>query len=377
MRPQNLQFFYELLSHALWYADKPVDPEDFPTPPSDSEWKEVLGYASAHSVAGIFGQALSLLPQEWRPKEELLSTMTKAISDDDCSYRRHADTLLRLNEALRPYSLRPIFFRNAVWASYYRYPEHLRIQGLTAVIAPARRQTIIHGMEEIGATAEENYMPWEKRYLYQGVRCQLFFQTCVLHCPKSRRYYRELETRAMYALQPCRFNLGDQWLPTFSPVFSIVCQTAYLQRQLILGRITLRQICDWSMLLHKERTALGIAENHLLRHLGNLGLQRLYDALGNFARRRLGLPNTSYAALHTTPKAVALGNSLHTFIEETPQPGDITDPACPAQEKWTSKVIRLILIFTRCWHLRRLCPRESFFAPWAELKAAFFPPRMP
>lgn len=376
MKPENLQFFYELLAHALWHADKPVDPEDFPSPPAGNRWQEILDYASAHSVAGIFGKALPLLPENWQPQSEMLSSLTKIISDDDHAYRRHADGLIHLFHALRTCTLQPLFFKSAVWASNYPHPEHLRIHDLAFFITPARLPDAIRCLEKCGATPEISYVPHEKRYLYQGLHCQLLSKTYEFASPRSRRYYQELESHAAQSAQICKFNLDGHWLPTFPPLFSIVCQTAYLQRQLLLGRITLRQICDWTMLLYSERTALGIAENQLLRHLKKLNLQRLYDALGNFALSYLGLPHGSYAALHRSPKEAAYGQQLALWIRELPKSGDITEPVCATREKWSMKAAHLSQLATRCRHLRHLCPQEWLFTPWKEFKAIFFPPHM-
>lgn len=376
MHSENIQFFYELLARALWNADKPVDPEDFPPPPTEGDWPEVLEYASAHSVAGLFGQALSLLPEAWQPKQEGPSSVEKIISDDDSSYRRHAEALISLHAALRSCGLRPVFFKSTVWASYYPHPEHLRIHDLAFFIAPAQQSAALRCMAEKGAKPATPHVTWEKRYLYHGLHCQLFFKTHVFSCSYSRRYYRELEAHAMQPSQLCKFNLEGQWLPMFPPLFSIVCQTAYLQRQLLLGRITLRQICDWTMLLYSERTSLGIAENQLLRHLRKLDLQRLYDALGNLARRHLGLPNSSYAAVHANAKGIALGERLYQSVQGIPLAGDVSDPACLPQEKWRIKVANLMRIFKRCRQLRSLCPRESLFMPWTEFNAMFFPPHI-
>lgn len=373
MHSKHLQFFYELLAHALWYADKPIDPEDFPTPPTEGEWQKVFEYATAHSVIGIFGKALPLLPDRWQPKPELFSSIKKIISDDNHAYRRHADSLIHLYVALNDHALQPVFFKSAVWASYYPCPEHLRIHSLDFFITPSRRADALRCMDKMGASPETGQVSWEKRYLYQGLHCRLFFQTYLFAYPRSRRYYQELEAYAMRPAQLCKFNIDEHWLPTFPPLFSIICQTACLQHQLLLGRLTLRQICDWTMLLYCERTALGIAENQLLRHLNKLHLQRFYDALGNFARRHLGLPNSSYAALHMTPQKVALGERLASEVWKIPLTGDLTDPACPPQEKWGTKVSHLTRIFKQCWYLRHLCPHEWFFTPWKELKALFFP----
>jgi hypothetical protein len=202
-------------------------------------------------------------------------------------------------------------------------------------------------------------------FVHGEITCCLHTQSARFYNPATRQRYLSLETAYRQGDALCRLNFGSSQWYSFPPLFLIIYMTAQIQRQLFDGRPSLRTYCDWLMILHGERTALGIAESSLTLRLSELHLLTLYRALGSVGQQQFRLERNSYAGLsNLTEHELQLGQWLWSaFVEQR-------IPKCRPGLAYRDGLTFLRKI--KCWsqlsrrsaQLHSLCSSESGFAPW-------------
>ena len=140
-------------------------------------------------------------------------------------------------------------------------------------------------------------------------------------------------------------------------------------RLLIIGELHLCHIINWAVMLHRERTALGISEPKLIRHLEAMRLTQLYRALGAIADRYFQLDADTHAGLsELTANDINRGELIFQNIID----GHL--PHCPpykhpsSNDAITTKFKAYINLIRRCYILRGILPRECFCTPFFTLQ---------
>lgn len=367
MDKQTLSTFCVLLARSLWNPDKPFVEGEIPII-NDEGWRAVANFASEHRVAALVADALPLLPEERRLTEEITNIWNAVVYAEEAANATVDETLCALFTALTARGIRTFVGGDAILSSLCL--SRWRRMGIDLFIGISHRvATSLYIKGEGGTIMQGDEISYET-FSLRGVECKMHFRAAEFHRPTTRRYFHNLEMQAMTTKRACTITIGDTRMSTFSPIFQILCLTADIQRRLISGRAGWREVCGWAMLLHGERTALGIAETRLVEHLDHLRLSRLYNALGHVARQYLHLPCSHYAALRADKKDAQRGAFLLLCINERCVYGCSPCRPYDPDESTRDAAVRLCRLFHRCWRLRHLCPSESFFTPWAMLGRA-------
>lgn len=364
----------ELIRRALTCPTR-NDDEPLPLPPSIEPvsaalWRDTAVLAESMEVGGLAFDALGTLVEGQRPEGELLMRWTAAVCAGERDYRRYRERCLQTLGQLAELRLPIVLMKGLAVARHYPVPEHRPIGDVDLYVGERFLQQVTDWFVAHGA--ETDPLPDDKHTLlrHNGLNWEIHFRSIYFYNQRSERRYRMYEAEETAEEELISERLSDGPAGTtvatklFPPVLEMLYLTAHLQHHLILEEITLRHIVDWMMVLHHNRTALGIGEIQLQRQLDRLGLTRLYRAIGYIAIHHLGFDSNSYAFLtHFSDKEKERGEYLLRIILDRHIPG--CRPYCP-RVKEESTMIRLKhyhQLLLRCYHLIRLTPREALSAP--------------
>lgn len=372
-----------LLERVLWHD---IDGTTIPlniTPDGETaclvSWQELIVFAIEQEVLFLVYEAIKSLPQSQRPPHELLLKWTAQNFKHEKQMQLYVGQLQNFLDMCESYQLKVFPLKGVTLASYYPNPILRDVGDIDLYIEPTQRKEVRQLLLKEGAFEEKQLSVCHDTFKWRGIIWETHFKTVNFFAPQSEHYYQDLES--IYTdhshLCHCNFHskiLGQQYAQRFvclPPAFNIIYLTAHIQHHLLLDRVTLRQVCDWAMVIHHERTTLAIHETALTQHLAELSLLKLYRALGYFSLKYLGRDGETYAVLQLSDKDKKRGEFLARCILSGQIPHCVAHTEALQHESTLTKIKRFANLLKRCYQLRSLCPRESFYTPWGILKYAY------
>lgn len=371
MLSTTVQLLFILLRQSLWQnADKEIH---LLAGTSASEWDALLQLSVSHGVAAIVHDAFSSLSSDSTPTQEVLIKWTGITISQERHSLSLSCALTEIHHRLLAKGIDNTPFKGAALAACYPHPLHRQYGDIDLYIKSAHRKEIAALFSADGGVREKELAILHDTYKYKDILWEFHFRTLYLASCRNRKILQKMEERYCRKTQLSSFTLQEETLPTFPPIFNIIYLTGHIGRHLLAEQIHLRQICDWAVVLHHERTALGIGEQTLLEYLDDLGMTRLYRALGHIAVRYFGLDASAHAGLdHLSEKDARRGDFILQSILDGHFPHCKPYQAHNPNESFMTKVKAFWQLVRRCQAMRDIYPRESFFTPFSALKNAFF-----
>ncbi len=363
------QHLFILLRQSLWQnADKEMHLlAGLPT----SEWENLLQLSVSHGVSAIVHDAFSSSSPDSAPQQKLLMKWTGITIRQEQLSLSLSRALTEMHHRLLAKGIDNTPFKGAALAACYPRPLHRQYGDIDLYIKSAHRKEVAALITADGGAQEKELAILHDTYKYKEILWEFHFRTLYLASCRNRKTLQKMEERYCRKTQLSSFTLEGETLPSFPPIFNIIYLTGHIGRHLLAEQIHLRQICDWAVVLHHERTALGIGEQTLLEYLDDLGMTRLYRALGHIAVHYFGFDAASHAGLdHLSEKDARRGDFILQSILDGHFPHCKPYQAHSPKESFMTKVKAFWQLVRRCRAMRDIYPRESFFTPFAALKNA-------
>lgn len=282
-KPQ--QQFLELLRSGLW--GRAADATLFK---DTTDWKAVLRIATEQTVQVIVADGIETLPQEmWPPKEMMLKLMMIRIKIQQLHTLLNT-TLKQITEALNSESIPSVLLKGQGVAQNYRKPESRSCGDIDIYVGRenfAKACEIIRGMnkEEQGNTPEsDQHMHLE----LNGVIIEVHKIASVINQRSKAEDFEEWTNDAtirhfssFYENQGTRINLPEETFNAFFILYHAI-------RHMFSEGVGYRQICDWSMLLHKNHQRINAEE--LDKKLREYRLTSIWKEFSILAHKVIGLP---------------------------------------------------------------------------------------
>lgn len=336
------------------------------------EWLSVIALADKSEVPGLAYDAVLTLPKEQQPDTEVMMHWTAKIQSMERDNLLYRSRLKRCFEVFEEHRLEPILLKGLTLSDLYPNPLHRPVGDVDLYVTIDRQHRYMQALEAMGGTVDNAYDLKHLSVQCCGMNWELHFRGTSFYNGTTNRRYRLLEQEETTADALYHETIEGHTVAVFPPILKIVFLTAHFQHHLIMEYVTVRQLVDWMLALHQERTALGIAEVSLLRTLKRLGLFRLYRAMGYVATRHLGLDSNGYAGLTTfSEKDCQRGEMLYAILVN----GHPVGCRPYRQRRVSDSVWRRIRHFhelcKRCLALCCLCPQEALATPFGFLYYAF------
>jgi hypothetical protein len=282
--------FLELLRAGLWGTA--AEPDNFK--PGSVDWRAVLRIAKEQTMAVVVADGIETLPQElWPPKEIMLRLMMLRVKTG----QMHAllnSTIVQIVRALDAEGVPSVLLKGQGVARNYLKPESRTCgdidlyTGLEGYEKACQIISRLSKKDPASGVEADHHM----HLSLNGVEVEVHRMAGYMPGRKDNSSFQKWTQDSIDA----HFAAGDLPLLDYSgtpvclasPTFDAFFILHHAVRHMTTEGVGFRQICDWTMYIHKHHAQIDCAE--LQRRLKEYGMETVWREFSVFAVRILGLP---------------------------------------------------------------------------------------
>lgn len=333
-KTKNLLFTF--LRNALWRNE-----DWLPGELSEEETSHLILTAEEQTVSGLVVDAIIRndikIPQEWVFEAVGIDTQTK-------------QTNKLLNDELKEFAKLPlkdyVVVKGQTIAAIYSEPL-VRMSGDIDFLV--KDYPSAKGMLENvwGIELPSKLVDRECAFEHGGSTYEIHDQLIIFGSRKHQRYWNELLER------PCAYvTIDGTQIPTLAPAVNAVYVFVHLFFHFLREGVSLRQFCDWAMVLHHYRDE--IDRKDLTFALEQLELVKAYKTLGCILVDDLGLPEGDFP-YRLDEDDRKWHNKL---VEDIIKGGNFGKLNHQANNSWKYKIETIGVALRNTFKYYRLCPSE-------------------
>lgn len=253
------------------------------------DWDKVLSLANRQTVLGLVADAVSCLPKEYQPESQLCMRLRKyalrIIQSHTLLNRKVADLKVRLDG----YGVHSVLFKGQGLALNYPNPTSRQCGDIDMWVGE-RNFAKAHQFLKPGSDEDLSKFRRRKHFNLEedGVEVEIHRIAEILPGYRKDRLFREWTTGYLEGPHICRADIGGVQVNLPPVQFNALYIMNHIWHHFMSGGIGLRQICDWTMFLH--RYCNDIDCEVLRKDLERFGLMRGWQILGGLVVNYLGLP---------------------------------------------------------------------------------------
>lgn len=279
------QQFLELLRSGLW--GKAADTTLFQ---KGVDWKAVLRIATEQTVQVIVADGIETFPEElWPPKEIMIKLMMIRIKIQQMHNLLNA-TLNQIIEALNSENIPSVLLKGQGVAQNYRIPTSRMCGDIDLYIGKENYQRACKIVRNLNPEKQE-YTPESDQHMHlelNGVTIEVHKIASTINQKSKAEDFAEWTKTATIEHKDTSYdNLGVEIrLPesTFNAFFILY----HAVRHMFTEGVGFRQICDWSMFLHRHHQEINIEE--LKTKLKEYRLEQVWKEFCILAHKVIGVP---------------------------------------------------------------------------------------
>lgn len=359
------QHYFALLQAGLW--GKEANSSLFG---ETTDWDSIYNLAKSQTTLGIVYDGMLTLPNELRPERPLFmkwSALVARIEEDN----EFLNTRLKEVDTLyRTHGIIPILLKGQGVAQNYLCPRH-RQSGDIDLYVSRKHYTTANALLRREATGEHEENNKHTNIRWRNVDIENHRIIAHLSVPRANRLFQRYV--ANWYPQG-RLQDIDGHTVTLPPLeFDVVFILMHSVLHFLNEGVGLRQVCDWTCLLHANAGKL----NHDLvnRLLRQFGLYKAAKAFGAIATAQLGL-SADELPFALTSADHQLGAWL---LDDILRGGNFGRSYDGLQQRphgyWKGKLHTFFRAYRRCAELKALAPGEARWYPFmlflASLKTQF------
>ena len=282
--------FLELLRAGLWGT--PADPTHFPV--GSTDWKQILRIAKEQTVQVIIADGIETLPQEnWPPKEALMKLLMVRVKTSQMHTLLNSNIRLIVN-ALNSEGVPSVLLKGQGVAQNYRNPESRMCGDIDLYVGREyfeQASNVICKLDPTQIKEEIEHEALHRNFTINGSELELHQKSTG---SANKRQIRLIDTWTRESLDN---HFQDKTLPIVnfsntpvqipSATYNAVFILQHAARHMITEGISLRQVCDWTMLLHRHHADINEAE--LQETLDKLHMSTIWKEFGILAVNHLNL----------------------------------------------------------------------------------------
>lgn len=314
-RPQTQ--FLELLRAGLWGVA--ADPENFK--PDSVDWKAVLRVAKEQTMLAVVADGIETLPKElWPPKEVMMKMAMMRLKIEQTHVLLNS-TIAQIVRALDAQGVPSVLLKGQGIAQNYFRPESRTcgdIDLYTGYGGYQKAFEIIEGLHEGRAHKEAAECEHHLHTSLNGVEVEIHRLASFLHGKRMNANFQKWTQESMDALfgtdRLAVWDNGGTPVALAPATYNAFFILHHAVRHMTTEGVGFRQICDWTMLLHKCHAQVDV--ELLGRKLKELHMERIWQEFGRLAVGFLGLPASELplAPADLTPSRKTHELLQHIFI---------------------------------------------------------------
>lgn len=283
------QQLISLLRSGLW--DNAPDRELFTETLVD--WESIILLADQHTVSGVVFDGVEKLPSEQQPPPALMRKLYQTVVRIEHSHNFLNQRLEEVVSMFYANEVRPVLLKGQGVAQLYPKPERRQCGDIDLYIGEEdyRKACII--MQE-ASKEKDNGVESQKhcQLMWNGVVVELHRIADDLFWVRSNAAFQRWTKKHLLGDAPQQWTVGNTTILLPPPNFNALYIFNHAYRHFIVGGIGLRQLCDWTLYLHRYNDL--IDRRQLLSDLKSFGLYHGWQVFGCIAVNQLGLPESQY-----------------------------------------------------------------------------------
>ena len=255
---------------------------------TETNWKEQQVMAKSQTVSGIFFNAVSKLPAELRPPQQMLMKLNSYVVYYESMNNMLNERTCSIFEQYRNMGLHPILLKGQGAATLYKNPE-LRVFGDIDIYVPDGGQKLIDWVKQNADSI--NYDPRHDHilaYSWQGASIENHM--CLLKF-YNKRLFARMESIVQEVLKldnyPDHVIINNKAIEVLPPTIGLLYLIVHFSRHLIVSGVGIRQLCD--ITLHIHRLHDKIDSELLCKWLDMLEMRHMANAVAAACVKYLGL----------------------------------------------------------------------------------------
>lgn len=278
----SISDFLHLLRCALWDSASELDWLD--------DWNGVVRLANQQTTLGLVGHAAlqSEAVRQLLPESRLrLQQQVDRLADR----AKHCEALIsRMVPALEAEGIEVWLLKGQGLAAFYPAPPLRHCGDVDLLVRPAcfpKAVSVLNRLATPQAVAEAFNTDKHYHIRIDGFDVELHRRCMAFAAAAADHRYQSLEDEAL-ALPPDDFNLNGVVIHRLEPTFNAFYVFVHLWEHFLERGIGLRQVCDFTLLIHARNAQIDRAR--LRPMLDAFGLMRPWQLFGALAVKHLGLP---------------------------------------------------------------------------------------
>ena len=305
--------FLELLRAGLWGVA--ADPENFK--PDSVDWKAVLRVAKEQTMWAVVADGIETLPKElWPPKEVMMKLAMMRLKIEQTHVLLNS-TIAQIVQALDAQGVPSVLLKGQGIAQNYLRPESRTcgdIDLYTGHGGYLKAFEIIEGLHEGRAHKEAAECEHHLHTSLNGVEVEIHRLASFLHGKRMNANFQKWTQESMDALfgtdRLAVWDNGGTPVALAPATYNAFFILHHAVRHMTTEGVGFRQICDWTMLLHKCHAQVDV--ELLGRKLKELHMERIWQEFGRLAVGFLGLPASE---LPLAPADLTPGRKTHELLQ--------------------------------------------------------------
>ena len=283
--------FLELLRAGLWGVA--ADPENFK--PDSVDWKAVLRVAKEQTMMAVVADGIETLPKElWPPKEVMMKLAMMRLKIEQTHVLLNS-TIAQIVRALDAQGVPSVLLKGQGIAQNYLRPESRTCGDIDLYTGHGGYQKafeIIESLHEGRAHKEAAECEHHLHTSLNGVEVEIHRLASFLHGKRMNANFQKWTQESMDALfgtdRLAVWDNGGTPVALAPATYNAFFILHHAVRHMTTEGVGFRQICDWTMLLHKCHAQVDV--ELLGRKLKELHMERIWQEFGRLAVGFLGLP---------------------------------------------------------------------------------------
>lgn len=343
---ESQSFLLTLVRMALWGGEESL-PADLP------DWQEVLALAKKQTLLGLVAEAVPMLPEGLQPdpqtKLQLHAAAMRIMSSHALLNRKVADIKTRMDS----YGIHTVLFKGQGVALNYPNPQSRQCGDIDLYVGEknfARALELLN--PETTKKASEYRFVKHFNIEEDGVEIEIHRIAEILPGFGHDRRFQRWTVDKLCGPAVRKVEIGGATVNLPPAEFDVLYIMNHAWHHFMTGGIGLRQLCDWSIQLHRYGRSVDV--DALSNNLRSFGLIRAWKILSCVAVGYLGLPEDEcplYDASYAGKAAKVLdviwleGNfGHHSESRKTPRPKGHFAGKFHSFKKNTSRIIRILSI---------------------------------
>ena len=279
---ESKKFLLALVRMALWGREESL-------PQFAPNWSEVLALAHKQTLVGLVADIIPILPDNLKPDAQMMmkihTVAMRIIQSHSILNRKVADVKKRLDS----YGMHSVLFKGQGTALNYPKPHARQCGDIDMYVGENNFAKALELLNPTSQKKAEDYK-YVKHFNIEedGVSIEIHRIAETLPVKKCNKLFQQWTVENLEGAFVRRENIGGAMVNLPPAEFDAIYIMNHAWHHFVNGGIGLRQLCDWTMHLHRFHN--NIDKSTLQLNLQSFGLVRAWKILSCVAVRYLGLP---------------------------------------------------------------------------------------